>query len=79
MEIFTKKSIVLKIVIALVIVILFNFSAPTISNAGIAEVIGGTLLTPIMTLVTAIADRIFRSYTRHDYGNRHDFSKGYSK
>ena len=58
MELFTKKHIVLKIVIALVIVILFNFCAPTISNAGFAEVIGGTLLTPIMTLLTVICDGI---------------------
>lgn len=52
MEIFTKKSLVLKIVIALVIVILFNFSAPTISQASI----GGTLLEPIVDLLIAIGD-----------------------
>ena len=56
MEIFTKKSIVLKIVIALVIVILFNFSAPTISNAGMLEAIGGTLLEPIVDLLISIGD-----------------------
>ena len=56
MEIFTKKSLVLKIVIALVIVILFNFSAPTISQADVTEVIGGTLLTPIVDLLLAIGD-----------------------
>ena len=57
MEILRKKNIVLKIVIALVIVILFNFSAPTISRADdLGEVIGGTLLTPIVDLLLAIGD-----------------------
>ncbi len=56
MEIFKSKSIVLKIVIALVIVILFNFCAPTLSHAGLAEVIGGTLLSPIVDLLLAIGD-----------------------
>ena len=56
MEIFTNKSLVLKIVIALVIVILFNFCAPTLSHAGVAEVIGGTLLSPIIDLLLAIGD-----------------------
>ena len=56
MEIFKKKSLILKIVIALVVVILFNFSAPTISQAGVAEVIGGTLAEPVADLLLAIAD-----------------------
>ena len=61
MKIFTKKSIVLKIVIALVIVILFNFSAPTISNAaGMLEAIGGTLLSPMMDLLVAIGDGLIK-------------------
>ena len=56
MEVFKNKSLVLKIVIALVIVILFNFCAPTLSHAGVAEVIGGTLLSPIIDLLLAIGD-----------------------
>lgn len=56
MEIFTNKSLVLKIVIALVIVILFNFCAPTLSHAGLFEAIGGTLLDPIIQLLLAIGD-----------------------
>ena len=52
MEIFTNKSLVLKIVIALVIVILFNFCVPTLSHAGI----GGTLLGPIVDLLVAVGD-----------------------
>ena len=52
MEIFTNKSLVLKIVIALVIVILFNFCVPTLSHAGV----GGTLLGPIVDLLVAVGD-----------------------
>ena len=54
METFKKKSLVLKIVIALVVVILFNFSAPTISQASI----GGTLLGPVVDLFVALGDGI---------------------
>ena len=53
MEIFKKKSLILKIVIALVVVILFNFSAPTVSQAAS---IGGTLLQPVVSLLTALGD-----------------------
>lgn len=56
MEIFTKKNLILKIVIALVFVILFNFCAPTVSNAGFFDEIGGTLLEPIVELFIAIGD-----------------------
>ena len=58
MEIFKKKSLILKIVIAIVVVILFNFSAPTISQASVAEVIGGTLLEPVLDLALALGDGI---------------------
>ena len=53
MNIFTNKNLILKIVIALVIVILFNFSAPTMSQA---VTIGGVLFEPIKDLVLTIAD-----------------------
>ena len=56
MEIFKKKSLILKIVIAIVVVILFNFSAPTVSQANVAEVVGGTLAEPVADLLLAIAD-----------------------
>ena len=58
MEIFKKKSIVLKIVIAVVFVILFNFCSPTVSLGadGLLEQIGGTLLSPIVDLLLAIGD-----------------------
>lgn len=55
MEIFTKKNIVLKIVIALVFVILFNFCAPTVSY-GLFEEIGGTLLEPLIELCISLGD-----------------------
>ena len=56
MKIFTKKNLILKIVIALVFVILFNFCAPTISRAGFFEEIGGTLIEPLVELFIAIGD-----------------------
>lgn len=56
MKIFTKKNLILKIVIALVFVILFNFCAPTISRAGMFEEIGGTLIEPLVELFIAIGD-----------------------
>ena len=60
MEIFKKKSLILKIVIAIVVVILFNFSAPTISQAGVAEVIGGTLAEPVLDLALALARQVWQ-------------------
>ena len=58
MEIFKKKSIVLKIVIAVVFVILFNFCSPTVSLGadGLLEQIGGTLVSPIVDLFVSIGD-----------------------
>lgn len=58
MEILKKKSIVLKIVIAVVFVILFNFCSPTVSLGadGLLEQIGGTLLSPIVDLLVSIGD-----------------------
>ena len=58
MEIFKKKSVVLKIVIAVVFVILFNFCSPTVSLGadGLLEQIGGTLVSPIVDLLVSIGD-----------------------
>ena len=56
MKIFTNKNLILKIVIALVFVILFNFCAPTISRAGFFEEVGGTLVEPLVELFIAIGD-----------------------
>lgn len=56
MEIFTKKSIVQKIIIAIVIVILLNFTLPNISKAAIADEFGGILFTPIQMLLLGLGD-----------------------
>lgn len=56
MELFKNKNLVLKITIALIVVILFNFSAPTFSYAAASETIGGILLTPVVDLLIAIGD-----------------------
>lgn len=56
MKIFTKNSIVQKIMIAIVIVILFNFIAPNISKADDDENWGGVLLTPIQGLLLGLGD-----------------------
>ncbi len=50
----TKKGTTQKIIVAIVIVLCFNFVAPTISSAGI----GGLLLEPLTDLVTTIGDGI---------------------
>lgn len=54
MKFLTEKGIVHKLIIAIVIVLLFNFMAPTISSAGI----GGILFEPIQSLLLVIADGI---------------------
>ncbi len=50
----TKKGITQKIIVAIVIVLCFNFVAPTVSSAGI----GGLLLEPLTALITTIGDGI---------------------
>lgn len=54
MKIFTEKRLMPKIVIAIVIVTLFNFMAPTISSADF----GGILFEPIKDLLLVIGDGI---------------------
>lgn len=59
-NLFLEKNVVQKLIIALVIVILFNFVAPTIVNGwafGWKEV-GGALLSPILQFIMAIADGV---------------------
>ena len=51
---FEKKTVMHKIIIAIVIVLLFNFITPTISSASI----GGILFEPIKDLLLVIADGI---------------------
>lgn len=54
MEIFTDKKIVQKIIIAIVIVLSFNFVAPTYSQASF----GGVLMGPIIDLFAGIGDAV---------------------
>lgn len=56
MKIFTKNNIARKIMIAIVIVILFNFIAPNISKADDDEDWGGVLFTPIQGLLLGLGD-----------------------
>lgn len=54
MKIFTKKKTVQKIIIAILIVLSFNFLAPTYSQADV----GGVLMGPIIDLISALGDSI---------------------
>ena len=56
MKFFTNKETNKKILIALIIVMLFNFTSPTVSRADI----GGTLFTPIASLLEAIGDLLIK-------------------
>ncbi len=53
---FTNKSVIQKIIIALVIVILFNFLVPVRSQAG--DSLGGDLLKELVKLVVSLGDII---------------------
>lgn len=58
MNFFTKKSNIQKIILALVIVILFNFTIPVQSNArSIFGKMGGKLLEEIVKLVDSLRRR----------------------
>lgn len=57
MNFFTKKSTIQKIILALVIVILFNFTIPVQSNASIFGKVGGKLLEEIVKLVDSLRRR----------------------
>lgn len=54
MKFLTKKSTVQKIILALVVVILFNFAIPVRSNAGLLSSVSGKLLEEIMKLVSSL-------------------------
>lgn len=54
MKIFTNKKVIQKIVIAILIVLSFNFITPTFSMANV----GGALLDPIFDLLATIADAV---------------------
>lgn len=64
MKVFTKKSILQKIIISiLVILLLINFITPTYSNASAADV-GGVLLSPIIDLLCSIGDVVINILQR---------------
>lgn len=64
MKVFTKKSILQKIIISiLVILLLINFITPTYSNASAADV-GGVLLSPIIDLLCSIGDVVINLLQR---------------
>lgn len=58
-NLFLEKNFVQKLIIAVIIVILFNFGYPTMCQAkGFIEAAGGSLLAPIMELIMNIFDAI---------------------
>ena len=56
MKFFTKKSVVQKIILALVIVILVNFTVPQMSYAGWGD-IGGKILREVVQLIGSLRRR----------------------
>ena len=54
MKIFTNKNVVQKVVIAILIVLSFNFIVPSYSQAGF----GGTLMGPVIDLIAGIGDAL---------------------
>lgn len=67
MKIFTNKNLILKIVILLVFVILFNFCAPTVSRAEDGDV-GGMLFEPVKDLLLTVGDAIINIVQRLVFG-----------
>lgn len=59
MKFFTNKNIIQKMTIMLVILMLFNFTAPKPVQAGIGEGLGGLILDPIFFFITTITDAIY--------------------
>lgn len=56
MKIFMDKKINKKIIIAILLIMSFNFISPTISNADF----GGALFKPISQLLEAVADLVIK-------------------
>ena len=68
MKIFTNKNVIQKIIITILIVLSFNFVAPTFSQA-----FGGLLLDPILSLFIGIGDTILSILQNYLYdGGGHD-------
>lgn len=81
MKIFTKKNIVQKVIIAIVIVLSFNFIIPNYSQAGF----GGVLMGPIIDLFAAIGDAVMSALQFFFYdggfsiGETADISSGFNQ
>ena len=67
MKLFTNKEISKKIVIAIIIVMLFNFTSPTVSHAG-GDI--GVLFTPLMEFLCTVADLVLEGLQGYFVGNR---------
>ena len=54
MRFLTKKSTIQKIILALVVVILFNFAIPVRSSANVFEDMGGKILEQLLKLLDSV-------------------------
>lgn len=76
MKFLTDKTIVHKIIIAIIFVILFNFAAPNLSFASeAAATAGGILFEPIKDLLLIIADSIMNVLQSFMFGMDSSFLK----
>lgn len=81
MKIFANKHIVQKVIIAIVIVLLFNFIVPNYSHAGI----GGVLMGPIIDFISAVGDAVLSALQFFfydggiDLGGTMDITKGFNQ
>ena len=66
MKFFTDKKISKKIIISIVIVMLFNFTSPTISQAD--EDDGGALFRPVCELLLTVSDLILGKLQKYFIG-----------
>ena len=58
MKIFTNKKVVQKVIIAIIIVLSFNFIVPNFSQADVVGDVGGVLLGPIIDFIAGIGDAV---------------------
>ncbi len=65
MEFFTNKSITKKVIIAVLLVMSFNFISPTISQADF----GGVLFTPISQLLASLGDLVISTLQKYFIGS----------
>ena len=64
MEFFTKKEVIRKVIIAILIVMSFNFLSPTVSHADF----GGALFEPISKLLCGVSDLIIQALQKYFVG-----------